>query len=131
MATQTEDHCVFQTISYNGRLDFIHYFDAAASAVSAQGVSPLVVLRGNGFELHGDTTGLEPNHAESFSVRLHEVRGSFMLRCCCWQFVISTGDDGAEHLVNFCLGMCMHACMCVCRVSGGGHSGGVKYCFCI
>ena len=74
MATWTEDHCVFQTVSYNGRLDFIHYFDAAASTVSAQGVSPLVVLRGNGFELHGDTTGLEPNHAESFSVRLHEVR---------------------------------------------------------
>ena len=74
-ATWTKDHFVSQTISYNGRLDFIHYFDSAASGASAQGVSPLVVLRGNGFELHGDTTGLEPNHAESFSVRLHEVRG--------------------------------------------------------
>ena len=71
----TEGHLVFQTTSYNGRLDFIHYFDGPSDGSSTQGVSPLVVVRGNGFELHGDITGLEPNHAESFSVQLHEVRG--------------------------------------------------------
>ncbi|KAL8600730.1 hypothetical protein ACOMHN_057318 [Nucella lapillus] len=57
--------------SYNGRLDFIHFFDTAGSR-SGSSVSPFVVLRGNGFELHGDVNTLEPNHTESFSVRLHE-----------------------------------------------------------
>ncbi|XP_076462895.1 laminin subunit alpha-2-like isoform X2 [Babylonia areolata] len=60
-----------RTRSYSGRLDFIHYFDKAGSR-SSDTVSPFVVLRGNTFELHGDVNSLEPNHAESFSIRLHE-----------------------------------------------------------
>ncbi|KAK7503934.1 hypothetical protein BaRGS_00004666, partial [Batillaria attramentaria] len=59
-------------LSYGGRLDFIHFFDGPSNTVSTQGISPMVVLRGNGFELHGDVTGLEPSHAESFSIQLHE-----------------------------------------------------------
>ncbi|KAK7100471.1 laminin subunit alpha-2-like isoform X2 [Littorina saxatilis] len=61
-----------KTVSYNGRLDFIHFFDAPVGSLGTRGTFPLVVLRGNGFELHGDVTALEPNHAESFSIKLHE-----------------------------------------------------------
>lgn len=61
-----------KTVSYNGKLYFIHYFDGPTTGESTQIVSPLVIVQGNGFEIHADVATIEPNHAESFTIRLHE-----------------------------------------------------------
>lgn len=70
---------IFQTHSYNGRLDFVHYFEGPEGVLSSSVIAPLVILKGNGFELHAVITSLESKHANSFSITLNEVR---MLDLC-------------------------------------------------
>ncbi|XP_071118715.1 laminin subunit alpha-2-like [Haliotis cracherodii] len=67
-------------LSYNGRLDFVHYFESDKPVFGGgfgsqddSKLSPLVVLIGNGFILtYNNTMTLEPRHPDTFTARLHE-----------------------------------------------------------
>ncbi|GFO36641.1 laminin subunit alpha-2, partial [Plakobranchus ocellatus] len=58
-------------LSYNGRLRFLHYFEAP-SPDSRVPAAPLVILIGNGLELHTELSDLEPSVPQSLSIPFYE-----------------------------------------------------------
>ncbi|XP_041356954.1 laminin subunit alpha-2-like isoform X2 [Gigantopelta aegis] len=63
------------TLSYNGQLDFLHYFEGEdfAGLSSQDRKLPLVLLIGNGFIIaYGHNISLESKHPQALSVKLHE-----------------------------------------------------------
>ncbi|XP_059149479.1 laminin subunit alpha-1-like [Physella acuta] len=59
-------------LSYNGKLSFYHYFSGSMLSAHLLEETPLVVLIGNGFELHATPSILEPKHAMKVDVTLNE-----------------------------------------------------------
>ncbi|KAK3781049.1 hypothetical protein RRG08_046352 [Elysia crispata] len=59
--------------SYNGRLEFYHFFeDHTTNIRNAESKAPLIILIGNGIELHYGYSHLEPSTLQEISVKFHE-----------------------------------------------------------
>ncbi|GFS17149.1 laminin subunit alpha-1, partial [Elysia marginata] len=60
-------------LSYNGRLEFNHYFEGHTPiSRDSESAAPLVILIGNGIELHYVRSNLEPGLFQEISVIFHE-----------------------------------------------------------